>query len=91
MNRLDDPSANPNGAADPTASRLRALEAENAELRAKIEKLEADRQLDRDELTWYHSLGLPESEAEMLERVRTGPSISDVLAECEREFPNERR
>jgi hypothetical protein len=66
--------------------RVRELEEENRQLRAQMVRMEADWDLDRQSLEWYYSLGLPQSEAEMLEQVRTGPSISDVLAECEREF-----
>ena len=65
--------------------RVRELEEENRQLRAKMEQVEADWDLDRQSLEWYYSLGLPQSEAEMLDQIKTGPSISDVLAECERE------
>jgi hypothetical protein len=66
--------------------RVRELENENRHLRATLQQVEAEWQIDRDALAWYERLGMPESEAEMLERVRTGPTISDVMAECEREF-----
>ncbi len=66
--------------------RVRELEAENRALRADIEQLRQSTEIDRQELEWYHSLGLPLTETEMLEQARTGPSISDVIADCEREF-----
>ncbi|MBO0697219.1 MAG: hypothetical protein J2P46_02380 [Zavarzinella sp.] len=66
--------------------RVRELEHENRELRARLQQVEAEWEIDRDALEWYERVGMPESEAEMLERVRTGPTISDVMAECEREF-----
>jgi hypothetical protein len=66
--------------------RIRELEDENRQLRSKMAQMEADWDVDRQSLEWYYSLGLPQSEAEMLEQIRTGPSISDVLADCEREF-----
>ena len=86
MHRFDDPNTPAPGAADQTAARVRELEAENARLRAQVEQLQADRELDRQELEWYHALGLPLTEAEMLERAKAGPTISNVIAECEREY-----
>jgi multidrug resistance efflux pump len=71
--------------------RARELENENRQLRAKMAQMEADWDLDRQSLEWYRQLGMPVSEVEMLERAKTGPSISDVLAECEREFTAGRR
>ena len=71
--------------------RVRELEDENRQLRAKMAQMEADWDLDRQSLEWYHQLGMPVSEAEMLGRAKSGPSISDVLAECDREFADGRR
>ena len=68
----------------PSKLRVRDLEAENAQLRAKMQKMELDWEMDRDALEWYRSEGLPTSEAEMLQR--KGPTISEVLAECEQRF-----
>ena len=90
MKKHDENGAPPEGGGDLTREaleqRVRDLEEENRQLRAKMDQMEADWDLDRQSLEWYYSLGLPQSEAEMLEQVKTGPSISDVLAECEREF-----
>jgi hypothetical protein len=71
--------------------RIRDLEDENRQLRAKMAQMEADWDIDRQALESYHQMGLPESEAEMLERAKSGPTISDVLAECERELADGRR
>jgi len=67
-------------------SRIRELEVENQRLQARLQHVEAEWEIDRDALAWHEYLCLPESEAEMLEQVRTGPTLSDVIAECEREF-----
>ena len=64
--------------------RIRELEEENQKLRAELDET-------TQALEWHQSLGLPLTEAEMLERARTGPTISDVIAECEREFESDRR
>ena len=71
--------------------RVRELEEENRQLRARLQFVEAEWEIARDALAWYEHLGMPESEAEMLERVKTGPTISDVLAECERELTDGRK
>jgi len=86
MKRFDEPNSS-SGGSEPTreelAAKLLRLEAENARLRADADRWEHD----RDALAWYRSEGLPSSEKEFLER--KGPSISDVIAECERERLNE--
>jgi hypothetical protein len=86
MNRFEEPNANSGGDSfrESLEARIRELESENAQLKAKMQKMESDWEIDRDALQWYRSEGLPASEAEMLQR--NGPTISDVLAECEREF-----
>jgi hypothetical protein len=66
--------------------RVRELENENRQLQARLEYVETEWEIARDALAWYEYPGMPASEAEMLERVKTGPTISDVLADCEREF-----
>ena len=71
--------------------RVRELEAENQRLRAQMAQMEEEWDLDRQALESYHQMGMPESEAEMLERAKSGPTISDVLAECERELADGRR
>ena len=90
MKKHDEDGAPPAGGGESSREalerRVRELEEENRQLRATMAQMEADWDLDRQSLEWYYSLGLPQSEAEMLEQVKTGPSISDVLAECEREF-----
>lgn len=70
--------------------RIRDLEEENRQLRAQMAQMEEDWDLDRQALESYHVLGMPKSEAEMLERAKIGPSISDVIAECDREFADGR-
>ncbi|HKA06807.1 MAG TPA: hypothetical protein VKD71_06080 [Gemmataceae bacterium] len=87
MNRFDEPNANSDSSTpsrEALETRIRELEAENAELRTKMQKMESEWEDDRYALEWYRSEGLPKSEAEMLER--KGPTISEILAECEREF-----
>lgn len=69
--------------------RVQELEEENRQLRARLQYVETEWEIARDALAWHENLGLPQSEAEMLEQVRTGPTISDVLAECEREFADD--
>jgi hypothetical protein len=90
MAKHDENGAVQDGGGSPThealEQRIRELEDENRQLRSRMAQMESDWDLDRQSLEWYYSLGLPQSEAEMLEQVRTGPSISDVLAECERVF-----
>lgn len=88
MTRFDENGAPDGGEPqrDARDERIRELEDENRKLRAELAKLREDAELDRQELEWFHSLGLPLTEAEMLEQARTGPSISDVIAECEREL-----
>lgn len=76
---------------DSLEQRVRELEAENHQLRSKMAQMEADWDIDRQALETYHVMGMPESEAEMLERAKSGPTISDVLAECERELADDRR
>ena len=71
--------------------RVRELEAENQRLRAQMAQMEEEWDVDRQALESYHQMGMPESEAEMLERAKSGPTISDVLAECERELADGRR
>ncbi len=71
--------------------RVRELENENQQLRAKMAQMEEEWDIDRQALESYHQMGMPESEAEMLERAKSGPTISDVLAECERELADGRR
>jgi hypothetical protein len=87
MNRFEEPDVN-SGSGEPSrealVARIRELQSENAELRSKMQEIESEWQDDRHALDWYRSEGLPTSEAEMLQR--KGPTISDVLAECEREF-----
>jgi hypothetical protein len=87
MNRFEESSVNSGGSEpsrDALEARIRELENENAQLRAKMQQMESEWEDDRYALDWYRSEGLPKSEAEMLGR--KGPTISDVLAECEREF-----
>jgi hypothetical protein len=87
MNRFEDPNVDSSGGSPSRESleaRIRELEAENAELRAKMLRMESEREDDRYALEWYRSEGLPTSETEMLQR--QGPTISEVLADCEREF-----
>lgn len=95
MNKHDENGTPPEGDGESThealARRVRELEDENRQLRAKMAQMEADWDLDRQALESYHVLGMPVSEAEMLERAKTGPSISDVLAECERELMDGRQ
>jgi hypothetical protein len=90
MTRLEENGTPVRGDASPSPEaleqRVRELEEENRQLRARLQQVEAEWEIDRDALTWYERLGMPASEAEMLERVRTGPTLSDVMAECEREF-----
>jgi len=78
------------GGAEPTREaleqRVGELEEENRQLRARLQYVEGEWEIASDALAWYEHLGMPQSEAEMLERVKTGPTISDVLAECEREL-----
>ena len=67
-------------------ARIRDLEVENRQLRAKVEKMEQDWDLDRQSLEWYYSMGLPVADAQIVEGARTERSISEVMAECEGEF-----
>jgi hypothetical protein len=89
MRRLDENGSAADGAGEPTRealeARVRDLEEENRHLWARIEKIEQEWDLDRQSLEWYYSLGMPQTEAEMLEQARTGLSIGDVLAECDPE------
>ena len=89
MKRLED-SGTPSGGGEMSREaleqRVRELEEENRQLQAKMAKMESDWDLDRQALESYHQLGMPLTEEEMLERARTGPTLGDVLAECEREF-----
>jgi hypothetical protein len=95
MNKHDENGTPPDGGAVPTREaleqRVREVEEENRQLRAKMAQMEEDWDLDRQSLESYHQLGMPTSEAEMLERAKTGPSITDVITECEREFADGRR
>jgi len=88
MNRFDEANAN-GGGGEPSRealdARIRDLQAENAELRAKMQKMESDFQIDRDALERYHSLGLPES-AEEARNPKNAFSLRQILDECEREF-----
>ena len=90
MNRFEENGLGASGAAEPTRTaldqRIRDLEEENRQLRTDLDTSRHDAEFARKELDWYHVLGLPVSETEMLERAKTGPTISDVIAECEREF-----
>ena len=94
MNKHDENSTPTDGASetprDVLERRVRELEEENRQLLARMAQMESDWDLDRQALESYHVLGLPTSEAEMLERAKTGPSISDVIAECDREFADGR-
>ena len=76
---------------DALEQRVRELDEENRQLRGKMAQMEADWEMDREALESYRQLGMPKSEAEMLDRAKSGPSISDVLAECERELADGRR
>jgi hypothetical protein len=95
MNKHDENGVAPDGSGEPTREalehRVRELEDENRQLRAKMAQMEAEWDLDRQALESYRELGMPVSEAEMLERAKNGPTISDVLAECERELADGRR
>jgi hypothetical protein len=71
--------------------RVRELEEENRQLRAKMAQMEDNWELDRQSLESYRQLGMPVSEAEVLGRARSGPSISGVLAEGGRGFADGRR
>jgi len=71
--------------------RVRELEEENRQLRAKMARMEERWDLDRQSLESYRQLGMPATEAEALERAKAGPSISDVLSECGRVFADGRR
>jgi len=86
MNRFDEPTS-PAGGSEPTREKLVAkilrLEAENTKMRADADQWEHD----RDALAWYRFEGLPASETEFLEKM--GPSINDVIAECEQVLLNE--
>jgi hypothetical protein len=66
-------------------AQIRELQAENAELRAKMQKMESEWEIDRDALEWHRSAGLPES-AEEAANPKNAFTLSEVLAECEREF-----
>jgi septation ring formation regulator EzrA len=93
MKRFDENGSPPDEGGVPNRDglegRIRELEAENAQLRAKLEQVHEQWDLDRQALEWYHAQGLPKTEAEVLEG--KGHTISEVLAECDREFGNERR
>ena len=95
MTKHDDNGTPSAGGSMPTREaleqRVRELEAENQRLRAQMAQMEEEWDLDRQALESYHQMGMPESEAEMLERAKSGPTISDVLAECERELADGRR
>ena len=88
MNRFDEPNVNA-GSGEPSRealeARIRELQAENAELRAKMQKMESDYQIDRDALEWYDSHGLPETEEEA-RNPKNAFSLRQILDECEREF-----
>jgi len=87
MNRFEESNVNSGGSEpsrDALEARIRELENENAQLRAKMQRMESEWEIDRNALEWHRSEGLPTSESEMLER--KGPTISEVLSECEREF-----
>jgi hypothetical protein len=93
MSRLDEHENNSSAdePSEPTREalerRIRLLEEENRRLQSDLEASRREGEIARDALEWYDCLGLPLSEQEMLETMKTGGrSISDVLAECEREF-----
>jgi len=88
MNRFDEPNVN-SGSSEPSRealeARIRELQAENAELREKMQKMETDHQIDRDALEWYHSQGLPETEDEA-RNPKDAFSLRQILDECEQEL-----
>jgi len=88
MNRFEESNVD-TGGGDPSReameARIRELQTENAELRAKMQKLESDYQVDRDALEWYHSLGLPATEEEA-RNPKNAYTLRQILDECEREF-----
>jgi hypothetical protein len=94
MKRFDEPNS-PAGSSEPSRdaleSRIRELEAEVTLLHAKMNQMQLDFELDRQALEWYRAHGMPTSEVEMIERAKSGPSISDVIAEFDRGHANERR
>jgi hypothetical protein len=66
--------------------RVRELEAENGQLRARLQYVETELEIATDALAWHEHLAMPASEAEMLERAKNGPTLGDLIAECQREF-----
>ena len=89
MMRFDEKAATPNSngqwSREALEAQVRALENDNQRLQAELQQAKESADINLQELEWYYSLGLPSTESEMLERARTGPTIRDVLAECERE------
>lgn len=66
--------------------RVRELEREVGRLQAELAEARAQAQEQRDELYFYHWLGMPMTEEEFREGMKNGPSLSDLIAECGREF-----
>jgi len=88
MNRFEDanpPSADGDSARDALEARIRELEGENAQLRAKMDQMRTEWELDRDALEWYRSEGLPQSAEEAI-NPKNAFTLREVLAEFEREF-----
>jgi hypothetical protein len=88
MNRFEESSVNSGGSEpsrDALEARIRELENENAQLRAKMQRMESEWEIDRDALEWHRSAGLPES-AEEAANPKNAFTLREVLAECEREF-----
>jgi hypothetical protein len=88
MKRFEEPNTNPlsgEPSREALEAQIRELQAENAELRAKMQKMESDYQINRDVVDWYDSLGLPETEEEA-RNPKNAFSLRQILDECEREF-----
>jgi hypothetical protein len=78
------------GGAEPSRAaleqRIRDLETENQQLRTDLQNFRQNFEIDRQQLAWFYSLGLPLTEEEARNPGRGAYSLREVLDECEREF-----
>jgi hypothetical protein len=90
MHRLDEDGSSSGGAGEPTREalerRIRELEQENRTLKADLRQARDAWRMDRQELEAYYSIGFPVTEEELLNRIKSGPTLREVLDELKREY-----
>ena len=90
MHRLEDDGPGSGGSGEPSREalerRIRELEQENRTLKADLRQTHDAWRIDRQELEAFYSIGFPVTEEELLNRIKSGPTLRQVLDELKREY-----